>query len=76
MKTKLIFVLLSGLIVSGVNAQENQYKKTPAQRATIITARMKKYLDLKPKQVEKVQAINLKYVRLHRTAKKKSKRTR
>jgi len=73
MKTKLIFILLSGLIASGINAQEKQYKKTPAQRATIITAHMKKYLNLRPKQVEKVQAINLKYTRLHRIAKKNLK---
>ena len=74
MKTKLLLVFLSVFLVSSLIAQNNKtYKKTPQEKATQITAKMKKQLELKPKQVEKVQAINLKYVRLIRVARKNLK---
>jgi periplasmic protein CpxP/Spy len=60
MKYITIIILMMALAVSAAVAQDNdKTKKTPEEKATILTAKMEKNLALTPEQVKKVKAINL-----------------
>ncbi len=73
MSKKIISPLLTLFLFLSINIVAQKTKKTPEQRATQITNKMNKVLNLHPKQKVKVQAINLKYIRLYRVAKKNLK---
>jgi periplasmic protein CpxP/Spy len=53
-------IILMFLFVSAAFAQDDEkVKKTPEEKAAILTAKMEKALALTPEQVKKVKAINL-----------------